>query len=155
MYSRMQCEESHFRGVHIFCTAVYCLLAVETKRMSQPDMGSIFHIKNQWNIFVAWNYYVNFQNSMLLSSSDTKLTLMYLFLFINSTQRDLFQHVRRVYATAINFPCIITLNKYEFKALNIRDISVNLVLTSITCVYLESWDPPPQIQDPAVLSLSA
>ena len=128
---------------------------VNTKRMSQPDMGSIFHIKNQWNIFVAWNYYVNFQNSMLLSSSDTKLTLMYLFLFINSTQRDLFQHVRRVYATAINFPCIITLNKYEFKALNIRDISVNLVLTSITCVYLESWDPPPQIQDPAVLSLSA
>jgi len=38
------------------------------------------------------NYYVNyqnFQNSMLLFSSDTKRTLMHLFLFTNSTQREL------------------------------------------------------------------
>ena len=39
---------------------------------------------------------------MLLSSSDTKRTLMHLFLFTNSTQRESwFQYVRRVYATAI------------------------------------------------------
>jgi len=71
------------------CThLVYC----SVRRMSQPDMGSIFHIKSQWNILVIENYYVNyqnFQNLMLLSSSDTKRTLMHLFLFTNSAQRKL------------------------------------------------------------------
>ena len=54
---------------------------------------------------------------MPLTSSDTKQTLMHLFLFTNSAQRELVLvrkkyiniYVRRVYATAINFPCIITL----------------------------------------------
>ena len=65
---------------------------VNTRRMSKPDMGSIIHIKNQWNILVIGNYYVNyqnFQNLMLLTSSDTKRTLMHLFLFANSGQREL------------------------------------------------------------------
>ena len=38
------------------------------------------------------NYYVNYQNYqnlMLLTSSDTKQTLMHLFLFTNSAQREL------------------------------------------------------------------
>ena len=35
---------------------------VNTRRMSKLDMGSIFHIKNQWNILVKGNYYVNYQN---------------------------------------------------------------------------------------------
>ena len=53
----------------------------------------------------------NYQNLMLLTSSDTRRTLMHLFLFTNSTKREenWFQYVRRVYATAINFPCISTL----------------------------------------------
>ena len=42
---------------------------------------------------------------MLLTPSDTKPTQ----LFTNPTQKDWFQYVRRVHATAINFPCIITL----------------------------------------------
>ena len=47
---------------------------------------------------------------MLLSSSDTiRVTLMHLFLFTNTAQRELFQYVRREYATANKFPCIITL----------------------------------------------
>ena len=50
-----------------------------TRRMSQSDMGSIFHIKKINEIFWSMgNYclnYQNFQNSMLLSSSDTKRTL--------------------------------------------------------------------------------
>ena len=78
---------------------MYCS-NVNTRRMSQPDMGSIFHIKNQWSILVIGNYYVNYhnyQNSKLLYSPNTKQTLMHLFLF---------QYVRRVYTTAINFPCI-------------------------------------------------
>ena len=59
---------------------------VNTRQMSKPDIWSIFHIKNQWNTLVRGNYYVNypnFQNLMLL---------------------------RRVHATAINFPCITTLH---------------------------------------------
>ena len=62
---------------------------VNTRRMSQPDMGFIFHIKNQWNILVIGNYYENYQNSMLLTSSDTKRKLLHLFLFTNSVQRKL------------------------------------------------------------------
>ena len=34
-------------------------------RMSKPDMGSIIHIKNQWNILVIGNYYVNYQNCQI------------------------------------------------------------------------------------------
>ena len=77
------------------CThLVYCSVLplggnVNTRRMSKPDMGSIFHINNQWNILVIGNYYVNYQNSMLLTSSDTKRTLRHLFLFTNSAKREL------------------------------------------------------------------
>ena len=46
-------------------------------------------------------------NLMLLTSSDTKGTLMHLFLFTNSTQRELVSIC--TYATAIKFPCISTL----------------------------------------------
>ena len=35
---------------------------VNTRGMSKPDMGSIFHINNQRNILVIGNYYVNYQN---------------------------------------------------------------------------------------------
>ena len=80
--------------------------------MSKPDMGSIFHIKNQRNILVIGNYYLNYQNYqnlILLTSSDTKRTLKHLFLLTNSTQRELVSICTQIYATAINFPCIITL----------------------------------------------
>ena len=54
----------------------------------------------------------NYQNQILLTSSDTKRTLMHLFFFTNSSHREnWFQYVRRVYTTAINFPCISTLQK--------------------------------------------
>ena len=65
---------------------------VNTRRMSKPYMWSIFHINNQWNILDIGNYYVNYQNyqnSILLTSSDTKRTLRHLFLFTNSAQRKL------------------------------------------------------------------
>ena len=65
---------------------------VNTRRMSKPDMGSIFHIKNQWNTLVIGNYDVNYQSYqtfMLFTSSVTKRTLMHLFLFTNSAQREL------------------------------------------------------------------
>jgi len=76
----------------LYCSVLSLGGNVNTIRMSQPDMGPIFHIKNQWNILIIGNYYVNYQNYqnlMLLAFSDTWVTLMHLFLFTNSAQRDL------------------------------------------------------------------
>ena len=102
------------------CThLLYCSLLslggnVNTRRMSKLYIGSIFDINNQWYILVIENYYENYQNYqnlMLWTSSDNKRTLMHLFLFTKSAQRDnWFRYVHKVYATAISFPCIITLN---------------------------------------------
>ena len=91
----------------MYCSVLSLGGNVTTRRMSKPDMGSIFHIKKSMKYS---GHYQNYQNLMLLTSSDTKRTLMHLFLFTNSAQRELVLiHVRRVYATAINFPCITTL----------------------------------------------
>ena len=58
---------------------------------------------------------------MLLSSSHTKRTLMHLFLFTNSAQRELvYVYVRREYATAINFPCISELLTHPFSYYGIK-----------------------------------
>ena len=76
----------------LYCSVLSLGSNVNTRRMSKPDMGSIFHNINQWHILDIGNYYVNYQNyqnSMLLTSSDTKLALRHLFLFINSAQREL------------------------------------------------------------------
>ena len=54
--------------------------------------GISFHKNNPWNILVIGKYYVNdqhYQNSMRLTYSDTRRTLMHLFLFTNSAQREL------------------------------------------------------------------
>ena len=107
----------------LYCSVLSLGGNVNKRRMSKTDMRSIFPIKNQWNILVIGNYYVNYQNYknlMLLTFSDTKRTLMHLFLFTNSAQRELvsictqsirncnmyaeytqLQYVRIVYATAI------------------------------------------------------
>ena len=90
------------RKVFLWCAhLLYCSVLtlggnVNTRQLSKPDIGSIFHIKNQWNILVIGNYYVNYQNYqnlMLLTG---------------------FNIVRRVYATAINFSCITTLLKLKY-----------------------------------------
>ena len=45
------------------CThLLYCSGNVNTRRMLQTDMGSIFHLKKQWIILVIGNFYVNYQN---------------------------------------------------------------------------------------------
>ena len=45
----------------LYCSVLSLGGNVNTRRMSQPDMGFIFHVKNQWNILVIGNYYVNDQ----------------------------------------------------------------------------------------------
>ena len=65
----------------LYCSVLSLGGNVNTVWIAKPDMGSIFHIKNQWTILVIGNYYVNYQNYqnfMLLTSSDTKRTLMHL-----------------------------------------------------------------------------
>ena len=45
----------------LYCRVLSLSGNVNTRRMSTPYMGSIFHKKNQRNILVIGNYYVNFQ----------------------------------------------------------------------------------------------
>ena len=78
----------------LYCSVLSLGGNVNTRRMSKPDMGSIFRINNQCNILVIGNYYVNCElsklsNLMLLTSSDTERTLMRLFLFTYSAQRGM------------------------------------------------------------------
>ena len=94
------------------CTHVmYCSLLggnVNTRWISKPDIEFIFHIKNQWNILVIGNYYVNYQNYQNLMLILNEHWCIYSCLQI-PPRENWFQYVRRVYVTAINFPCIITL----------------------------------------------
>ena len=75
----------------LFQRCTQCTVSV-TRRISKPDNGIHLSRKNQWNILVIGNYnvnYQNYQNLMLLTSSDNKRTLMHLLLFTNSAQREL------------------------------------------------------------------
>ena len=75
----------------LYCSELSMGGNVNTRRMSQPDRGSIFHIKKSMKysghrkLFYLNNKIIKF----ILSSSDTKRTLMHLFLFTNSAQREL------------------------------------------------------------------
>ena len=65
---------------------------VNLRRMSQPDMGSIFHIKKSMKYSGHRKVLCELSklsDLMLLTSSDTKRTLRHLLLFTNSAQREL------------------------------------------------------------------
>ena len=98
----------------LYCSVLSLGGNVNTRRMSKPDMGSLFHIKKSMKysghrelLFELSNY----QNLMLLISSDTKRPLMHLFLFTNSAQRELVSRCTQSIRDAINFPCISTLDE--------------------------------------------
>ena len=94
----------------LYCSVLSLGGNVNTRRMSKPEMGSIFHIKNRWNILVIGNFHVNYQNYqnlMLLTSSDTKRTLMHLFLFTNSAQRDLVSICMQSVHNKLSLPYIL------------------------------------------------
>jgi len=101
----------------LYCSVLSLGGNVNTRRMSKLDKGSIFHIKNQWNILVIRNYYVNYknyQNFMLSTSSDSIRTLMHLFLFTISAQRELVsictQNIRNCNFLTLHYnlaPCYI------------------------------------------------
>ena len=99
------------RCTHIlYCSSLSLGGNVNKKRMSQPDMGSIFHLKIQWNILVILCDFSRFSkfNAFILHRILNEHWYIYSCLQI-PPRENWFQYVRRVYATAINFPCIITL----------------------------------------------
>ena len=76
----------------LYCSVLSLGGNVNTRLMSKPDIRYSFHINNHWTILVKGNYYVNYQNyqnSMILTFSDTKRTLRHLLLFTNFAQREL------------------------------------------------------------------
>ena len=100
----------------LYCSVLTLGGNVNKRRMSKLDMGSIFHIKNQWYILVIGNYYVNYQNYqnlMPLTFSDTKRTLIWCIYsyWQIPPKENWFQCVRRVYTIAINFPSITPLDR--------------------------------------------
>ena len=66
---------------------------VNTRRMSKPDMGSIFYINNQWHILVIGKLLCELSKLSKFNAFNllgyTRRTLRHLFLFTNSTQREL------------------------------------------------------------------
>ena len=94
----------------LYCSVLSLGGNVNTRRMSKPEMGFIFHIKKRWNILAIGNYYVNYQNFQNQCFYPPRIQeehwCIYSCLQI-PPRENWFQYVRRVYA--INFPCISTL----------------------------------------------
>ena len=107
MYNKFYIVKDIMEG-KLFQRCTHLLYCSVLSLGANVNKESIFHIKNQWNTLVIGNYYVNYQNYqnlMLLTSSDTSI-LVYKF---RPERTGLIQYVLRVYATAINFPCITLL----------------------------------------------
>jgi len=105
-HPRYWCKESYFRSVRIFCTAG----KVNTRRMSQPDMESIF-TKIIYEIFwftITWIIKIIKMKCFVLARILEEHWCIYFCLQI-PPRENWFQYVRGVYTTAINFPCISTL----------------------------------------------
>ena len=94
--------------------------------------GIHFHKNILWSILVIGNYYVNFhnyQNQMLLSSSDTRRTLMHQFLFTNSAQRE-----RRYDICSISICSLAICSIVPF------DLSSHLLYTSFALYSISTGD---------------
>ena len=109
----------------LYCSVLLLSGNVNTRRMSKPYMGSIFHINNQWNILVIGNYYVNYQNYQNSMPLPPRILNehwgIYSCLQI-PPRENRFQYVHRVYPTAINFPSITFLVYSNFLVLLITTV---------------------------------
>ena len=97
----------------LYCSILQSLGGnVNTRRMSKPDKGSIFQIKNRWNILVIGNDYVNYQNYknlMLLTSSETRGKWYASILVYKFCPEKTGFKIYVEYTQLQFFPCIITL----------------------------------------------
>ena len=92
----------------LYCSILSLGGKANTRWMSKPDMGSIFHIKINkifcsketilWIIKIKCFYPTRIPNKNWCIYSCLQIP----------PRKNWFQYVRRVYATAIKFPCIIT-----------------------------------------------
>ena len=93
----------------LYCSILSLGCKVNKRRMSQPDMGSIFHIKK------SMKYSGPRKLLCELSKLNAFILLGYIWCIYSCLQipprENWFQYVRRVYETVIKFPCIITLYK--------------------------------------------
>ena len=134
------------RSTHLlYCNVMSLGGNVNTRRISQPDIGSIFYIKNEWNILVKRNYH-ELSKLMLFSSSDTQQTLMHLFLFTNCAQRELVSNVRMfIYITLylyiyLSFYLSIYLSIYLYIYLtNYLSIHISTHLSVHLFIYLSMY----------------
>ena len=66
----------------LYCSVLSPSGNVNTRRMLKPDMGSIFHLKNQYTIMVIGKKLLcelsKLSKFNVLTSSDTKRTLMHI-----------------------------------------------------------------------------
>ena len=97
----------------LYCSVLSLGANVNTKRMSQPDRGSIFHIKKSMK-------YSGHMQLLCELSKFLKILCFYPPRILNKhwciysclqipPKENWFQYVRRVYTTAINIPCIAPL----------------------------------------------
>ena len=110
------CKESYFRGVRIFCTAVYCLFGRKSKHKTDVTAwhGIHFRKNNLWNILVMETIMWIIKIIKIKCFYPPRILdeHWYIYSCLRIPPREnWFQYVRRVYATAINFPCIITLGQ--------------------------------------------
>ena len=75
-----------------------------------------------------------------LSSSHTRRTLTCIYSCLQIPPREnWFQYVRRVYATAINFPCINTLIVIFWTNIEIQRIKIVTIFKFHIIKYMKSW----------------
>ena len=131
------------RWAHLLHCSVLSLGGnVNTRRMPKPNMGSVFHIKNQWNIIVIGSYYVNYknyQNLMLLSSSDTKRTLMHNYCLQIPPRENWFQYVRNWNKFSLHFNLDEWIGAFIFLSVR-REMEETKCRKGLTKIYTKLHD---------------
>ena len=131
----MQGKLFHWCTHLLFCSVLSIGGKVNTRRMSKSDMGSIFYIKKPMKY--------SGHRKLLVNYLLYEYWCIYSCLQI-SPRENWFQYVRRVYTTAINFPCIITLvlqylaGRQKKDCLNIRKYCFYKGIRAYWNVFIES-----------------
>ena len=117
----------------LYCSVLSLGGNVNTRWMSKPEMGSIFHINNQWNILVYRKLFCELSklskfNAFNLLGYQTNTWGIYSCLQI-PPRENWFQYVRRVYANAINFHCITFLPNMMSLIIKASDVILGIYLS--------------------------
>ena len=124
MFRNLDCSKAVIQGelfqkcTHLlYCSVLFLGGNVNTRLMSKPDMGTIFHMKSQWTILcIMWKSKLSKFNAFNLHGYYSCLQ--------TPPRENWFQHVRRVYATAINFPCVTFLDCSTYSTNMFRNLNL-------------------------------